>query len=178
MTISFDVGQYTDFITSSYHVQNFWVVTGEPDLPDIDIDVADTIGDLISKKLAQAIKDTIPGDSTLEKSIVKTIENIGEFTRDFLDLPDDLQEWIQQIILDEFGLSNIIMGAILDYFKNKLTAKFQFEDPFEIMKKTKFRLCDYIEIALNPVKVPIDNFHVEVTDTNLVIKADVGSKKK
>jgi len=154
---------------------DYWVVTGQPDLPDIDIDIADTLGDFISEKLIQEIKDEIPGDSNFERLFVQAIGNIGEFIREVLDTPDDLQEEIQRILLEEFGITNIIIGFIIDHLKNAIATIYRFENPYEMMKKTEIEWCDKRKLEVSSVKVPLINFDVEVKNTDLVIHADIGN---
>ncbi|MEK4602433.1 hypothetical protein MHH42_15570 [Bacillus sp. FSL L8-0099] len=166
-----------DLILSARNVKvpkNYWVISGQPDLPDIDIDFADTIGELITKKLTQSIRDTIPGDSTFEKGLIEMVTDVGEFLRTILDIPDDVQEWIQRILLDEFGISNIILGSILDYFKDQLIATYQLENPFQIMKINSLKWCNNTDYTLSAVKIPLSNVHVEVKNKHLCIYIDIG----
>ncbi|CAN7765731.1 hypothetical protein LJR153_007248 [Paenibacillus sp. LjRoot153] len=154
-------------------VPSHWAITGQPDLPDIEIDFADSLGDLIQEKLTQAIKDIIPGNSSFERVLVQKIRSFGEFVRNLLDVGDDIQEWAQRTLLNEIGLGNIIIGAVLDYYQDKLNATlFKIPNPYPVINVGKLKQCNGLEISLPPVYVEIDTIQAKVTDDYLFVNIE------
>lgn len=145
---------------------NKWQVHAFPTTVDIDpIDVSDTVGDLLMTKLTDAIiKDMLVGPpwaKNLEKAFLGPID---QFIRDALDLPDDIQEWFSDLLNVSIGIGNLIAQAILIYLSNEYPL-FEFEDPYQIVPASD---------VLIPVKIPVEDFSVKVTDDEMIVEANVG----
>ena len=87
-----------------------------------------------------------------------------DLIRAILDLPDDIEEWLSDLLNVSFGLLDLILTAVGDYFaaRNPL---FEFE-PYPILEASG---------GLIPVKVPITDFTVMVNDDEMVVEANVGA---
>jgi len=144
-----------------------WRFFLDPIRLDIDlIDIADTVGNILDAAL-HAIVDTLfgwlPGWA---RSIVDAIlGGLVSLVRTILDIGDDIEEWLSNLLGTSLGLFNTVLTLIADYFAAK-SPFFEFEDPFPILPPSG---------GLIPVKIPIANVGVQVTDTEMVLAADVGA---
>jgi hypothetical protein len=145
---------------------NKWQVHAFPTTLDIDpIDVSDTVGDLLITKLTDAIKGVLVGPPWAKKLELAFLGPIDQFIRDALDLPDDIQEWFSDLLNVSIGIGDLIWQAIMIYLSNEYPV-FEFEDPYQILPASGL---------LIPVKIPIENFTVKVTDDEMIIEANVGN---
>jgi hypothetical protein len=87
-----------------------------------------------------------------------------DLIRAILDLPDDIAEWFSDLLNVSFGLLNLIVTAVADFFaaQNPL---YEFEDPFPLLPAAP---------GLIPVKIPITDFTVRVNADEMVMEANVG----
>jgi hypothetical protein len=146
-------------------IPNMWQIFLDPTAVDVDpIDVADTVGDLLEDAVNAAIDALLPGPAWLRDIIRGILGPIIDLVRAILDIPDDIGEWFSDLLNTSFGLLNQITTAILDFFAGQ-NALFEFEDPYPILPATG---------GLIPVKIPITDFAVRVTDEEMVVEADVG----
>jgi len=147
-------------------VPNKWQVFVDPESVDIDVfDIADIIGDLLEDAMEAAVDTLLGFLPGWARDLVKAI--LGSFIdliRDILDLPDDIGEWLQDLLGTSLGLLNVIVTAVLDYLLAKPV--FEFEDPFPILES---------EGGLIPVKIPVADLTVHVTDDEMVVEANVGA---
>jgi hypothetical protein len=146
---------------------NKWRFFLDPIWLDVDlIDIADTVGNILDAVL-QGIVDTLfgwlPGWA---RSIVDAIlGGLVNLVRTILDIGDDIQEWLSNLLGTSLGLFNTVLTLVADYFASKYPF-FEFEDPFPILPASG---------GLIPVKIPIANVGVSITDTEMVLAVDVGA---
>jgi hypothetical protein len=157
---------------------NRWRIFLDPQWIDVDpIDVADTVGDLLEAAVNDAIDGLLGWLPGWARDLLKALLGpVIDLVRAILDIPDDIQEWVSDLLNVSFGLLDIIGQFVIDYFAsaNELT---HIEDPFPIL-----------EPAANPnqvsggsvlpdlvaVKMPIRDFRVFNDDVEMVVEANVG----
>lgn len=147
-------------------VPNKWQVFLDPESVDIDVfDVADIVGDLLEDAIDAAVDGLLGGLPGWARSLIKAILGpVVDLVRAILDLPDDIGEWLEDLLGTSLGLLDTIATAILDYFaaENELL---EFEDPYPVLEAAG---------SLIPVKVPMEDFTVRVTDDEMVVEANIG----
>jgi hypothetical protein len=145
-----------------------WQVFAHPQTVDVDpIDVADTVGDLLMKELSSAIEAFLPGQQWAKDLLLAYYGPIDTLIRNILDLPDDIGEWVADLLNVSIGIGNLITQAILIYLSHQHPV-FEFEDPYPILPAIGGPL------PLIPVKIPIKDFSVHVTDDEMIVEANVG----
>lgn len=145
---------------------NKWQLFIDPEWVDIDLfDWADIIGDLLENALDNAIDDLLWFLPGWAKDLIKAILGpIIDLVRAILDIGDDIDEWLSDLLGISLGLFDLILTLVADHFAKDL-ALIELEDPFPIM--------DY-QGGLIPIKLPIENLAVDITDDELILTADVG----
>jgi hypothetical protein len=154
-------------------VANRWQLLIDPQTIDLDLfDIPDMVGDLL-QDAADAMVDTLlgwlPGWA---KSIVKGILGSAiDLIRDILDIPDDIQEWISDLLNVSFGIGDLILTFIADWYAKDYPL-FELEDPYSIMDET----TDPNDATrkLVAVKIPIRDLAVTNDDDEMVLTAKVG----
>ncbi|HEY3419668.1 MAG TPA: hypothetical protein VGK23_03865 [Methanomassiliicoccales archaeon] len=163
-------GRVRSFYGVGSGTYNRWQIVVVPTLPlDLDIiDIADTVGDLF-KNLVQGGIDNLlnslgaPGWAiALIDGILGGIDNI---IRVILDIPDDIGEWLIDMI-SQIGIFSSLLNDLYDYIALQIPAVFEIEDPKTVMDQ---------DGALIPVKIPIDFIGVSVDSHEMVIQGDVGN---
>lgn len=162
---------FTGSLLAKYHISttpgesNQWQIFIDPQTIDVDLfDFPDIVGNLIEDALTDLITALIPG-GPVRDLIIAIIGGITDLIRDILDIPDDLQEWLSDLFNVSFGLLDFIGTLILDYFASD-NPIYRIDDPFQIMEASN---------GLIPVRIPIRNLDVHVTDVEMVVQADVGA---
>lgn len=155
-------------------VYNRWQIFLDPEFVDIDpIDVADTVGDLLEAAVNAVVDDLLGFLPGWARKLIKAILGpIIDLIRAVLDIPDDIQEWVSDLLNVSFGLLDIITQFVLEYFAAKTPIAFV-EDPFPILEAVA-NPNDPPPTMLVAVKVPIRDFRVFNTDTEMVLEANVG----
>jgi hypothetical protein len=145
---------------------NQWQVFIDPQTIDLDLfDIADIVGDLLEDAVDAVIDGLLGWLPGWARDIVKGILGpIIDLIRAILDIPDDIGEWIADLLNVSFGLGNLILTFIADYFANK-TPIVELEDPYPVLPYSG---------TLIPVKLPIQDFTVMVNDVEMIIQANVG----
>jgi hypothetical protein len=142
-----------------------WRIFCDPQTIDLDpFDFADTVADLFEQTLTDAIELLIPAGPARDL-VLALIGSVADLLRTLLDVSDDLHEWLSDLFNISFGLGNLILQFLGDFF-GKCVSFFQIEDPFPILPKTT---------ELVAVRVPIRNLAVAVDDAELVVTADIGA---
>lgn len=148
------------------NVPNMWQVFVDPESVDIDLfDIADIVGDLLENALHAVIDGLLGFLPGWARDLIKAIFGpVIDLVRAILDLPDDIGEWLEDLLGTSLGLLDTIATVVLDYLAagNPL---FEFEDPYPVLPGTG---------GLIPVKVPIADFTVSVNDDEMVVEANVG----
>lgn len=156
-----------DYLTAQdLDLANKWQIFVDPESVDIDLfDFADIVGDVLEAALDAAIDSLLGFLPGWAKDLVKAILGpIIDLVRDILDLPDDIGEWLSDLLGFSLGLFNLITTAVLDHFAKEFPLA-EFEDPFPILPSSG---------GLIPVKVPIEDFAVSITADEMIAEANIG----
>lgn len=146
---------------------NQWKVFIDPESIDLDLlDIADIVGDLLDDAINAAVNGLLgPLPGWVKSLILAILGPIVDLIRAILDIGDDIQEWISDLLGVSFGLFDLILTVIADYFASR-NPVWQFEDPFPILAASG---------GLIPVKVPVRDLAASVTDVEMVVTANVGA---
>lgn len=157
-------------------VVNSWDLSFYPDTLDIDLfDVPDMVGDLLEAAFDFVLDDLLGWLPGWARDVLDTMfGGIVDIVRTVLDLPDDLGEWLSDLI----GVSLDLEGFLIEVFDEFLFdyPVFSIEDPYPVLdwEPPLGEDPDPGESRLIPVKVPIEDFDADIDDTELVITAAVG----
>jgi hypothetical protein len=147
-------------------IPNKWQVFLDPETVDVDVfDIADIVGDLLEDALTDAVNALLPGPQWAKDLVLAILGPVIDLIRAILDLPDDIEEWLSDLLNVSFGLLDLIITAVADYFA-ATNPLFEFEDPYPILEASG---------GLIPVKIPITDFTVIVNDDEMVVEANVGA---
>ena len=156
-----------DYLTAEdLGLENQWQIFVDTETVDLDLfDFADIAGDVLEAALDAAI-DTLLGPLPgWAKDLVRAIFGpVIDLVRAILDLPDDIDEWLSDLFGVSLGLVDLIAQILLDYFAREYPINV-IEDPFPILPASG---------GLIPVKVPLTDFTVRVTDDEMIAEANVG----
>jgi hypothetical protein len=142
-----------------------WRVFCDPQTIDLDpFDFADTVGDLFEQALTGAVDALLP-HGPLHDLILAAIGSVADLLRTLLDIPDDISEWLSDLFNVSFGVFNLILQFVADFF-GKCVSFFQLDDPYPMFPKTS---------ELAEVMVPIQHLTATVSDVELVVTADIGA---
>ncbi len=147
-------------------IPNKWQIFLIPRTIDIDpIDIADTVGDLLENAVDAVIDGLLGWLPGWARDIIRGILGpIIDLIRAILDIPDDISEWISNLLGVSFGVLNLIVTAVSTFLATQFPIQ-EFEDPFPILPASGI---------LIPVKIPIEKFAVVVNDAEMKIEIDVG----
>jgi len=144
---------------------NQWQLYLDPEWIDLDLfDFPDIVGDLIENALTNAVKALIPG-GWVRDVILAIIGGIADLIRFILDIPDKIEEWLNDLFNISFGLLDLI-GQLVGEFLGRCNPVYRLDDPLEIMPASN---------GLIPVRIPVRNLAAGVNDVELVLQADVGA---
>jgi len=142
-----------------------WRVFCDPQTIDLDpFDFADTVGDLFEQALTDAVDALLP-HGPVRDLILAAIGSVADLLRTLLDIPDDISEWLSDLFNVSFGVFNLILQFVADFF-GKCVSFFQLDDPYPMFPKTS---------ELAEVMVPIQHLTATVSDVELVVTADIGA---
>ena len=149
------------------NVPNKWQLFLNPGWLDIDlIDIADTVGNILDAAIDAAVDGLLGGLPGWVRDLIRVILGpIVALIRAILDIGDDIQEWLSNLLGVSLGLFNTVVTLVADYFANRYPF-LQFEDPIQVLEQAG---------GLIPVKVPIRDLDVLVTDDEMVVSANVGT---
>ncbi len=156
-----------DLDAEDANIPNKWQVFIDPVTLDIDVfDVADMVGDLLENAVNAAINGLLGFLPQWAKDLILAILGpIIDLIRAILDLPDDIGEWIADLLGVSFGLFNLLLTFVADYFANK-TPLHELEDPYPILPASG---------GLIPVKIPIRDLAVRVNTKEMILEGNVGA---
>lgn len=143
-----------------------WQLFLDPIWIDVDpFDVADIIGDLLENAVKAAIDHLLWFLPDFVKDLMWAIIGpVIDLIRWLLDIPDDIQEWLSNLLGVSFGLLNAILTVVADHFAAQFPL-FELENPYPVM--------DYSGVLV-PVKIPVEDVKVTIGDTELLLLANVG----
>lgn len=147
-------------------IPNEWQVLLNPQTIDLDIfDIADIVGNLLEAAVNTAVDGLLGFLPGWARALVKSILGpIIDLVRAILDLPDDIEEWLSDLLNVSLGFIDTILTLIADYFADKYPIV-HFEDPFPILPATPL---------LIPVKLPIRDLAITVNTDEMILEANVG----
>lgn len=156
-----------DYLTAEdLGLENQWQVFVDTESVDLDLfDFADIAGDLLEAAIDEAI-DTLLGPLPgWAKDLIKAVLGpLVDLVRAILDLPDDIDEWLSDLFGTSLGLVDLIAQVLLDHFAREFPINV-IEDPFPVLPASG---------GLIPVKVPITDLQVRVTDDEMIAEANIG----
>ena len=146
-----------------------WRVFCDPQTIDFDLfDFADTVGDLFEEAFTDAIDKLLP-HGPLHDIILAAIGSVADLLRTLLDIPDDISEWLSDLFNVSFGVFNLILQFVADFF-GKCISFFQLDDPYPMFPKTVEK-----GVELPDVTIPLEHLTATVSDVELVVTADIGA---
>ncbi len=159
---------------ASPSLANHWQVFLDPQTVDVDLfDIADMAGDLLENALNTAIDRLLGFLPGWAKDLIKAILGpIIDVVRAILDLPDDIQEWISDLLNVSFGMLDIVLQLVADYFANQYPLH-QIEDPYPMLKATANPNPGFPS-SIIPVKIPIRDLRVFNNDREMILEGNVG----
>lgn len=159
---------------ASPSLANHWQLFLDPISIDFDVlDFADIAGDLLDDALNAAVDNLLGFLPGWAKTVIKAIFGpLIDFVRDVLDLPDDIGEWIADVLGVSFGLFNLILQLIAEYLASRYPLH-QIEDPFPILPAVA-NPNPFASGVLVPVKIPIRDLKVFNTDAEMILEGNVG----
>lgn len=157
----------TDLDAEDAGVSNAWRFLLDPEFIDFDlIDFADTVGNVLDAAINNAVDSALGFLPGFLRDLVKAVLGAPvTLIRSILDIGDDIDEWLSNLLGVSFGLFDFVLSLIADHFA-KENPIFEFENPFPVLPASG---------GLIPVKLPIEKVDVQVTDTEMIITADVGA---
>lgn len=157
----------TDLDAEDAGVPNQWNFYLDVVWIDIDlVDIADTVGNLLDAAIEDAIDAFLfflPG--WVRDLFAAILDPLVDTIRALLDIGDDLDEWLSDLLNTSIGLFDTALNFVIDHVTSDQPL-FGVEDPFPILGYAG---------PLIPVKVPIENLAVAVTDDEMVLSCDIGS---
>ena len=151
-----------------------WQLFVDPQFVDVDIfDIADIVGDLLENAINAAIDNLLGFLPGWARSLIKALLGpVIDLIRAILDIADDIQEWISDLLNVSFGLLDLVLQFVADYFAAK-TPLHEIEDPFPILEAAA-NPNPGAPSQLIPVKIPIRDLRVFNDDVEMVLEANVG----
>jgi len=162
-------GWMSDLDAEDAGVPNKWQLFVHPITVDIDLfDIADMVGDLLENAVDAAIDGLLGWLPGWAKDIIRAILGpVIDVIRAILDIPDDIGEWLSNLLGVSLGLFNTIVTLIADYLANRFPI-YELEDPVPVLSADA-------TVPLIPVKFPIRGLAVTVTDDELVLEGSLGA---
>ncbi|MEQ1518478.1 MAG: hypothetical protein ABL931_18515 [Usitatibacteraceae bacterium] len=153
---------------------NHWQLFVDPQTVDVDIfDIADIVGDLLENAVNTVVDGLLGFLPEWARSIIHAILGpIIDLVRAILDIPDDIQEWISDLLNVSFGILDFVLQVVADYFANK-NPLHEIEDPYPILEAA-VNPNPGGTIPLVPVKIPVRNLRVFNNDVEMILEANVG----
>ena len=151
-----------------------WQLFVDPQFVDVDIfDIADIVGDLLENAVNAAIDNLLGFLPGWARSLLKALLGpVIDLIRAILDIADDIQEWISDLLNVSFGLLDLVLQFVADYFAAK-TPLHEIEDPFPILEAAA-NPNPGAPSQIIPVKIPIRDLRVFNNDVEMVLEANVG----
>jgi len=157
----------TDLDAEDAGVPDHWQFLLDPIWLDLDlIDIADTVGNILDQAIDNAVDGLLGFLPGWARDLIKAILGpIVDLIRAILDLADDIDEWLSNLLGVSLGLFDFVLTVVADFLADRFPI-FEIEDPYPVLGYSG---------PLIPVKVPLTNVAVTITDTEMVLAADVGA---
>lgn len=148
-------------------IPNLWGIFLKSITVDVDLfDIADIVGDILESAVETAINDLLPGPQWVKDAILAILGPIIDLIRAILDIPDDIQEWLSDLLGVSLGLLDFIANLLINHFGGG-SPLLKLEDPFPAAPATSSGLV--------PILIPIRDLNLTVNDTELALRASVGA---
>jgi hypothetical protein len=153
---------------------NHWQLFVDPQTVDVDVfDIADIVGDLLENAVNAVVDGLLGFLPGWARAIIHAILGpIIDLVRAILDIPDDIQEWISDLLNVSFGILDFVLQMVADYFASKAPLH-EIEDPYPILEATANPNPGGGN-PLVPVKMPIRDLRVFNNDVEMILEANVG----
>lgn len=139
---------------------------------DLDpIDFPETIEDLLLDEVRDFLYAVFP-DWAVDLALAP-FDGIMDLIELAVDLPDDLGEWLADLLDFDFNVFNLIASAIVDGLAED-NPLHELEDPFPVPIEGGTPPVPTDPGDPIPFLVPIRDLRVHVTDVEMVVEADVG----
>ena len=147
-------------------IPNLWGIFLHLNTLDVDLfDIADIVGDLLENAVTSAVNNLLPGPQWAKDAILAILGPIIDLIRAILDFPDDIQEWLSDLLGVSLGLLDFIGTLLVNHFAGN-SALAKIEDPFQVAEA---------DGSLVPIMIPIRDLALAVEDKELVVRASVGA---
>lgn len=133
---------------------------------DVDVfDIADIVGDLLEHAIDAALNVLLGSAPGWFKDLVRAVfGSLVDLVRTILDIPDDIGEWLQNLLGTSLGLINVLTTAIANHLLGDRPLV-MLEDPYPVLPSSS---------GLIPASVPVANLEVQIADDEMVVTATVG----
>jgi hypothetical protein len=149
-------------------IWNRWQLGVDIETLDIDLfDIADIIGDLLHNALEDAVSDLLgflPGWA--QDLVLAILGPIIDLVVAIIDLPDDVGEWLSDLLGVSLGLFDAILTAVANHYAADHPL-LELEDGFPLPIPDMGGLI--------PVLLPIEFLGVRVTTDELILEGDIGN---
>ncbi|MFZ5824720.1 MAG: hypothetical protein ACOY94_10365 [Bacillota bacterium] len=160
------LGWMNDWDALDAGVPNQWHVHIDPQTIDLDLfDIADMVGDLLENAVNLVVDGLLGWLPGWARDLIKAILGpVIDLIRAILDIADDIQEWISDLLNVSFGLMDLILTFVADYFAAKEPIA-KFDDPLQILEAQPTKVA---------VLIPVRDLNVFCNDDEMVLEANVG----
>jgi len=147
---------------------NKWRIFIDPVEVFVDpIDIPASIGNILENIVKSAIDDLLPSwvPGWAKDWLFSLLGPILDLVKGILGIVGSIEDWLSDLLGNQFNLIALIETAIADYFANQYPL-YEFEDPYPILPASG---------GLIPVKLPIRNLSATINSSEMVVLADVGA---
>lgn len=158
---------WTDLHAEFAGKPNKWRIFVDPDWVSVDpIDLPASIGNIVENILKNAINSMFPWwlPGWAKDLIWAFLGPLLDMLKAALGFVDSFEDFLQELLGTTFDILGFIETAVADYFASQYPI-YEFEDPYPILPQ---------DGILIPVKIPLRNVTATVTDTEMIVLADVG----
>lgn len=131
------------------------------------IDIPASIGNILENIVKSAIDDLLPSwvPGWAKDWLFSLLGPILDLVKSILGIVGSIEDWLSDLLGNQFNLIALIETAIADYFASQYPI-YEFEDPYPILPASG---------GLIPVKLPIRNLSATINSSEMVVLADVGA---
>lgn len=157
---------WTDLQAEFAGKSNEWRIFIVPDTVSVDpIDIPATIGNLFKNLVEKAIEDLLPSwlPGFVKDLLMAFLKPVVDIVQAVMGVFDNVEDFLQDLLDNQFNFLVLIQTAIVDYFANKYPIE-KIEDPFPILT----------DPPLIPVKIPLRNLQANVNSKEMIVTGDIG----